>query len=463
MISYLIYIIDDEETIREGITMALEPEYQVKAFHTAEAAIKVIKGTPPDLVLLDIGLPGMDGIEALRHIKDIDPEILVIMITAYEDITTVITAMKQGARDYVIKPINMDGLEITIRNCLEAIRLRKEVRSLQERYLKENIPFFTGTSNVMQEVMEFIEMVAKSADTPILIIGETGTGKELIAGAIHYRSPNFNGPLITVNCASIHKELIESELFGYEKGAFTGARASGKRGLIEEAKNGTLFLDEVGDLSIEAQAKLLRFLEVGEFYHIGGTEKLTVKTRIVSATNKDLDAMIENSMFRKDLYFRLGVIKVEVPSLNERREDIIPLAKHFLVEFSKKFGKTFTRFSSQAEGILTSHRWTGNVRELRNFIERGALVGKGPELMPQDLGIKEAVRGQRSGRKDLPCTFPPIPPEGMDLSAGLQALERFYIEEALRMAGGNECKAARLLNINHHTFRYRRKRLKIRE
>lgn len=464
MISYLIYIIDDEETIREGITMALEPEYQVKAFPTAEAAIKAIKGTPPDLVLLDIGLPGMDGLDALRHIKDIDPEILVIMITAYEDINTVIAAMKQGARDYVIKPINMDGLEMIIRNCLESVRLRKEVRALQEHYLKENIPFFSGTSNIMQEVMEFIEMVAKSADTPILIIGETGTGKELIAGAIHYRSPNFNGPLITVNCASIHKELIESELFGYEKGAFTGARESGKRGLIEEAKNGTLFLDEVGDLSIEAQAKLLRFLEVGEFYHIGGTEKITVKTRIVSATNKDLEAMIQNGMFRKDLYFRLGVIKVEVPSLNERREDIIPLAEHFLVEFSKKFGKTFTGLSPQAEAVLTVHRWTGNVRELRNFIERGALVGKGPELTPQDLGIKDAgIRGVRSGRKDLPHTLPSIPPDGMDLAAAHQAFERFYIEEALRMAGGNECKAARLLNINHHTFRYRKKRLKIRE
>ena len=217
-------------------------------------------------------------------------------------------------------------------------------------------------------------------------------------------------------------------------------------------------------MSLEAQAKLLRFLEVGEFYHIGGTEKLTVETRIVSATNKDLEDMIQQGMFRKDLYFRLGVIKVEVPSLNERREDIIPLAEHFLVEFSKKFGKTFTGLSPEAVDVLTSHRWTGNVRELRNFIERGVLVGRGPELTSQDLGIKGAgTRGQRRPREGLPCTFPPIPPDGMDLSSAHQAFERFYIEEALRMAGGNECKAARILNINHHTFRYRRKRLKIRE
>src|SRR4030067_1511984 len=259
MISYSIFVIDDEDTIREGITMALEADYQIKTFSTAETAIGVIKENPPDLILLDIGLPGMSGIEALRKIKALHADVLVIMVTAYEDIDTVISAMKLGASDYVVKPIHMEGLEVTVRNALETIRLRKEVQILQERYLKENLPCFIGESNAIHDVVEFVGMVAKSPDTPILILGETGTGKELIASAIHYRSPNFRGPLITVNCAAIPRDLIESELFGYEKGAFSGASALGKKGLIEEAANGTLFLDEVGDLSPEAQAKLLRF------------------------------------------------------------------------------------------------------------------------------------------------------------------------------------------------------------
>ncbi|MBW1993946.1 MAG: sigma-54-dependent Fis family transcriptional regulator, partial [Deltaproteobacteria bacterium] len=313
MITYTIYVVDDEQTIREGITMALESDYRMRAFITAESALKAIEKKPPDLVLLDIGLPGMSGIEALKEIKRLYPHILIIMITAYEDINTVISAMKSGAYDYVVKPIHMEGLEVTIRNAFQTIRLRKEVQILQEKYLKENLPCFIAESNAIQNVMEFIDTVAKSPDTPILIMGETGTGKELLASAIHYRSPNFKGPLMTVNCAAIPKDLIESELFGYEKGAFSGASTSGKKGLIEEAANGTLFLDEIGDLSFEAQAKLLRFLEEGEFYRVGGTKKIHVKTRVVSATNKNLDRMMEEGQFRKDLFFRLSVIKVQVP------------------------------------------------------------------------------------------------------------------------------------------------------
>ncbi|MCJ7618037.1 MAG: sigma 54-interacting transcriptional regulator, partial [Desulfobacterales bacterium] len=253
MISYSLYIVDDEQIIREGITMALEFDYQVNAFSTAETAIKALKSSPPDLILLDINLPGISGINALREIKKLCPEILVIMITAYEDIKSVISAMKLGAYDYVVKPIHMDELEIIISNALKTIRLRKEVKALQDKYFKENLTCFIGESDTIQDVVEFIETVAKSPDTPILILGETGTGKEFIAGAIHARSPNFNGPLITVNCAAIPKELIESELFGYEKGAFSGACVNGKKGLIEEAEHGTLFLDEVGDLSLDAQ------------------------------------------------------------------------------------------------------------------------------------------------------------------------------------------------------------------
>jgi DNA-binding NtrC family response regulator len=460
MISYSIFIIDDEPVIREGITMALGSDYRVNAFPSAEKAIKTIKSSPPDLILLDVGLPGINGIQALCEIKKLCQEILVIMITAYEDIKTVISAMKLGAYDYVVKPIHMDELEIIISNALETIRLRKEVKALQDKYLKENLPCFIGESNAIEDVVEFIETVAKSPDTPILILGETGTGKELIAGAIHARSPNFNGPLIAVNCAAIPKELIESELFGYEKGAFSGANISGKKGLIEEAKHGTLFLDEVGDLSLDAQAKLLRFLEYGEFYRIGSTKKLKIKTRVVSATNKDLKKLIDNGLLRKDLYFRLGVIKVRIPSLKERRRDIIPLTKHFLYEFSKKFDKKFTSIDSEAETALKEYNWAGNVRELKNLVERGVLTGKGPELTLQDLGIEGIIdREINTSDKNKPC-FPLITPAGIDLSSVQKSLEKFYIEEALKMTGGNESKAAKLLNINYHTFRYRRNKFK---
>jgi DNA-binding NtrC family response regulator len=461
MTPFSIFVVDDEKTITEGLTLALETEYHVEAFATAEKAIEAIRETPPDLVLLDIGLPGMNGVAALERIKALNPDTLVIMITAYEDIKTVVSTMKLGAYDYVVKPIHMDGLELTIRNALETIRLRKEVQALQEAYLRENLPCFIGKSNAIQDVMEFIAMVAKSPDTPILILGETGTGKELIASAIHYRSPNFKGPLTTVNCAAIPRDLIESELFGYEKGAFTGAHSLGKEGLIKEAEGGTLFLDEVGDLSLEAQAKLLRFLEEGEFYRVGGTKKLRIQTRVVSATNKNLDLMIEQGLFRKDLFFRLGVIKVQIPSLNERPEDIIPLAKHFLYEFSKKFGKSFTGITPEAENALMLYRWTGNVRELRNLIERGVLTGEGPDLKPRDLGIKGIEEDETSKRKTDQIGLPPISPDGIDISSVQESLERFYITEALKIARGNESKAARLLNLNHHTFRYRKKKLNI--
>jgi DNA-binding NtrC family response regulator len=459
MIPYSIYIVDDEKTIREGVSMALEADYSVKAFDTAESAMDTLKENPPDLVLLDIGLPGMNGIEALGMIKALSPDILVIMITAYEDINSVISAMKLGAYDYVVKPLHMDALEVTIGNALESIRLRKEVQSLHEKYLKENLPCFVGESEAIQDVMEFVGTVAKSPDTPILIIGETGTGKELLASAIHYRSPNFKGPFMTVNCAAIPKDLIESELFGYEKGAFSGASPSGKNGLIEAAENGTLFLDEIGDLAMEAQAKLLRFLETGEFYRVGGTKKLQIQTRVVSATNKDLDRMIENGLFRKDLYFRLGVIKIQIPSLNERPDDILPLANHFLSEFSRKFDRSLTGLSPQAENALMAYRWTGNVRELKNIIERATLIGKKPELQAKDLGIERGHKPKAPKQSDVELSFPSLDDKGIDLSSVQEMLEKHYIIQALEMTDGNETKAARLLNMNHHTFRYRKKKL----
>jgi len=459
MLTYTLHVIDDESSITEGIKLALDASYHIVTFSDAESAIDAIKSDPPDIILLDIGLPDMNGIEALEKIKALHPDMLVIMITAYEDIATVVSAMKLGAYDYVVKPLHMDSLELTIKNALETIKLRKEVQTLQARYLQENLPCFIGESRAILDVMDFIEDVAKSPDTPVLLIGETGTGKELIASSIHYHSPNYQGPLATVNCAAIPTDLIESELFGYEKGAFSGAQSSGKKGLIEEAAGGTLFLDEVGDLSLEAQAKLLRFLEQGEFYRVGGTKKHHIQTRVVSATNKNVEEMIRDKRFRSDLYFRLGVISVEIPSLNERSEDIIPLAKHFLIEFNTKFNKNLSGLSSETEKYLLMHDWTGNVRELKNLIERGVLIGKEAELTPKDLGFdigRSTYGSQSTGR---PAPFPLLTDTGIDLNEIELSMERYYIEAAYEMANGNESKAAKLLGINHHTYRYRRRKL----
>lgn len=459
MIPYSLFIVDDEDTIRRTLSIAFEGRYRLADFPDAESAVSAARVDPPDLVLLDLGLPGMSGIEAIPMFRAIAPEVLIVVITAYEDVKSVVSAMKSGAYDYVVKPLDIDTLEMSIGNALESIRLKKEVQALQERYLRENLPCFIGESNTIQDVMEFVALLARSPDTPVLILGETGTGKELIASAIHYRSPNFRGPMIGVNCAAIPKELIESELFGYERGAFSGASSTGKKGMVEQAEGGTLFLDEIGDLSPEAQAKLLRFLEEGEYYRVGGTRKLTVRARVVSATNKNLQELIGKGLFREDLYYRLAVARVELPSLAERRDDIVPIALHFLLEFNRKFGRSFNGISRDAREALMGYRWKGNVRELRNFVERGVLVGKGPELTREDLGLAGQNVSAEPPSTAEEILHPLLPPEGVDLGMAHESVDRHFFREALRMAGGNETRAAQLLRINYSTFRYRRRKL----
>lgn len=449
----VILVVDDEPLIGEAIAAALEDSHQVVTFEAAEAALDAMGQAPPDLVLLDIGLPGMGGLEALARIRRFHPMVPVVMITADRDIATVVAAMKQGAWDYVAKPLEMEVLNRTIDNALTTGRLRRDLQALQLGFLEEHIPCFIGESDTIQAVMAFVRRVAASPDTPVLILGETGTGKELIASAIHYQSPNFKGPFTAVNCAAIPAELIESELFGYEKGAFSGANQA-KPGLIESAAEGTLFLDEIGDLSAAAQAKLLRFLETGEFYRVGGTRRRTIRTRVVSATNQDLDALMADGRFRQDLYFRLGVIRVTVPALNARPSDILPLARHFIEVFSQKFDKDVRTLSPEAVQALEGHRWTGNVRELRNVIERAVLLAAGQRVEGCDLDLGPKPVSAANG-------FAPLPSEGLDLPAAMAAMERFYIEAALRRTDGNESRAARLLRLNHHTFRYQRRKLDV--
>jgi len=459
MISFTIFVVDDEQTVREGISGVLRKYYRVQAFLSAEEAIDSMSSNPPDMVLLDVGLPGMSGIQALKKIKQRHPDTIVIMITAFEDVDTVVAAMKLGAHDYVVKPMQMAALLVTVRNALDAVSMRKEIQALHEKCLKENLPCFIGESNAIQDVMDIVKKAAQSTDTPILIQGETGTGKELIAKAIHYRSPYFKGPMIAVNCASIPKELIESELFGYEKGAFSGANPGGKAGLVEAANKGTLFLDEIGDLSLEAQAKLLRFLEDGEFYKVGGTRKQKSHTRVVSATNKDLLQMIQEERFRPDLYHRISVVKIVVPSLNQRRDDILPIAKHFLVEFSQKLNKVFTGISPQAESMLKAFEWKGNVRELKNVIEKGVLLEKGPELMLQNLELETIGQHKDFIKFENGTKVPPLAISGTNFPSVVNSIEKYYFDQALKMANGNECKAAKLLQLTRDRFRYRRKKL----
>jgi len=461
MTSYSLYVVDDEKVAREGLALALRKNYQVKTFDAAEQALDLLAGNRPDIILLDIGLPGMSGIEALEVIKERHPETLVIMITAYEEVKTVVSAMKLGAYDYVVKPIQMESLKVILRNAVETIRMRKEILTLHEAYLKENIPCFIGDSNAIQDVMEVVEKVAQSPDTPILIGGETGTGKELIARAIHYKSPNSKGALVTVNCAAIPNDLIESELFGYEKGAFSGADKSGKVGLVEEAADGTLFLDEVGDLSLEAQAKLLRFLDEGQYYRVGSTKARSIRTRIISATNKDLIDLVNQGKFRMDLYHRFAVVKLEIPSLNQRRDDILPIARHYLLEFNAKFGKSITSLSADAEKRLREFKWTGNVRELKNLIERAVLMGDGPELTSKDLGLAGNGQVGPSAESDSSNSLPPVSSSGVDLPAVMQTIEATYFNQALELANGNESKASQLLNLSRDKFRYRRQKLTI--
>ncbi|MCP3899344.1 MAG: sigma-54-dependent Fis family transcriptional regulator, partial [Desulfobacteraceae bacterium] len=454
MVRYSICIVDDEETIRDSLELVLSDEYDVKSFVDAESFLSNLGNISPDLVLLDIGLPGMNGIDALNVIKKKLPDLPVIMITAFEDISMVIKSMKIGAFDFILKPMNPDLLELTIKKALSSIALRKEVKILQEKYLKDNQPCFIGKSKNIEDVMDFVNMVAKSPDTPIMISGETGTGKELIARAIHVRSPVFQGPFVALNCSAFPNELIESELFGYEEGAFSGAKKQGKKGFIEEAENGTLFLDEVADLSLAGQAKLLRFLESGEFFKVGGTKKYKANVRLVSATNKNLEELMDKDLFRKDLFFRLCVVKAKIPSLNERRDDILPLAKYFLYEFNKKFKKNLEKISKEAEALLLSHKFTGNVRELKNIIERASLIAKNKELSEEDLGLyQKQIEKQPIDQTSFDEQSCIVPDKGIHLEELMQRIEKKYMEQALSLSQGNESKAARMLHMNHHTFR----------
>jgi len=447
-----ILVADDEQSMREFLDIMLKKEgYRVLLASNGEEVLKLAEKEIFDLILMDIRMPRMDGITVLKKVKAISPETIVIMITAYASADTAIQAMREGAYDYITKPFKVDEIKLIIRNALEKKNLQKEnillKQVVKDRYRFGNI---VGQSSKMLALYDLLEKVSVTK-TNVLITGESGTGKELVAKAIHYNSPRKEKPFVTLNCGAIPESLIESELFGHMKGAFTDAIAT-KKGLFEVADEGTIFLDEISELPFLMQVKLLRVLQDREFKRVGGTEDIRVDVRIIAATNRDLEeAVRETKTFREDLYYRLNVIQIKLPSLRERKEDILPLAEHFLRKYSEELNKRITRITPDALRILLEFDYPGNVRELQNIIERAvALEGTEELTAPNLTSYLEKSSSFKKGWIDLD-----IPNEGIDLEKVVEEIERVLLLKALDRTKGIKKKAAELLHINFRSMRYR--------
>ncbi|BCG45529.1 Two-component system response regulator protein [Citrifermentans bremense] len=446
-----IMVVDDEHLIRWSLEQNLKKQgYEVFTAGTGEDALRLARDEQPDLVLLDYHLPGINGLEVLQRLKELDEEILVIMVTAQGGLETAVNTMRHGAYDYINKPFNLDEMALVIRKALETSELRREVVQLRSEHKKQGPPKILGNSKHMRNVLEMMAKVAKSDASTVLVQGESGTGKELVAKYIHYESARADKPFVAINCAAVPATLLESELFGHEKGAFTDAKNS-KKGLFELADGGTVFLDEIGDMEIGMQAKLLRFLEDRTFRRIGGSKMIPVDVRIVSATNKDLLKAIEDKSFRNDLYYRLQVIPIFLPSLRERKEDILVLANYFIEVFSKEFGKPTKGISSMAEKLLVEYNWPGNIRELKNVIERAIILGNDENLLLENLPLEIVAK---ASHVTVPLTTFKLPPEGIDI----EEVERELIKQSLEMTDWNQSKAAKKLNLGIDAFRYRMKK-----
>jgi two-component system response regulator AtoC len=449
---FRILIVDDEEVIRNSIALYLRREgYQVDVCASGEAGLRRIEEVGPDLVLLDVKLPTLGGLEVLKRAKESKDDLIVIMITAFGSIESAVQAMKAGAYDYITKPLDLDELDVTIKKGLETVRLKKEVSLLRkERLERFNVEYVAAESLSMREVEEQIEKIARYDRSTVLIQGESGTGKELVATSIHYKSPRADKPFVVVNCAAIPKELVESELFGYESGAFTGAARQGKMGKFEMAEGGTLFFDEIGELDLAAQVKLLRFLETREFERIGSTKPpRKIEVRVLAATNKRLIDFVNAGSFRLDLYHRLNVMSIVVPPLRERQMDILKLAKNFVHHNNRQFRKRVHGFTPEAEQALFSYGWPGNVRELKNIMERAVFLCERDVISRNDLAI-ELPSGA-----DLP---PSSPSWAGDTVLPLEEVVRRYMHEVLERTAGNKSQAARLLGITRKTLRERLER-----
>ncbi len=448
MTSETILIVDDEEFLRDQLQRILGEEgYAVRGVETGRRALELVDREGVDLVLLDLNLPDLHGIEVLRELRARDPELLVIVVTGYGSVESAVESLKLGAYDYIKKPFKADAIKLIVRLALETQRLRRRVRVLQERETGSG-QAVVAESPAMGGVLAQARDVSRHADTTVLITGESGTGKEVVARLIHSLSERASGPFLEINCASIPGPILESELFGHEPGAFTDARKA-KEGLLQAANRGTVFLDEVGDMDLGLQAKLLRFLETRKIRRLGGVREVEVDVRVVAATNQDLQGSIEARSFREDLYYRLNVFPIRIPPLRDRREDILPLAHHFLAHFARKFHKPMLEIAPEALERLASHAWPGNVREVRNLMERMVITCRGPVLRAEDLPEE-----LRPGESALVGQWN-LPPGGCNLEEIEARVARALITQALERSGGNVSRAARLVGLPRGTFRHR--------
>ena len=444
-----ILVVDDEKLIRWSLKERMTREgHSVREAEDGKSAAAALDAELPDLVLLDMKLPDTDGLTILRSILDRAPQLPVIIITAYSTVDTAVEAMRVGAYDYISKPFDMDELTMTVKRALEASTLRREVTErVREEKARFGIHNFVGKSRPMQEIGSLVRKVSQSQASTVLIRGESGTGKDVIARAIHFESARADKPFMNITCTALQETLLESELFGHEKGAFTDAKSQ-KKGLFELANNGTVFLDEIGDMSPSLQAKLLRALEDRTFRRVGGSQDIKVDVRIIAATNRPLEKLIEEKRFREDLYYRLNIITIDILPLRERREDIPLLVDHFLKKFSTEFRKTINDISSEALRKLESYDWPGNVRELKNVIERAVLLGSGPVISAEDLTLG---RGPAAAAPDKDKKLFSLPAKGVKFDE----LEKDIVLQALERTNGNQTKAGELLGMTRDQIHYR--------
>lgn len=446
-----ILVIDDEKLLRWSLNQNLtKVGYNVVEAETGEEGIKKYHEEKPDITLLDIHLPDLSGIHVLEQIREHDPAATVIMITAYGDIQTAVKTIKIGAYDFVEKPFNMDKLNILLEKAAETAALRNEVRQFRNGLAnKYGFDSIIGKSDEMTKVFHFIKKISISESTTVLIQGESGTGKDLVAKVIHYQSARADRPFMEINCTALPETLIESELFGYEKGAFTDAKAM-KKGLFELTEGGTIFLDEIGDMKLSTQAKLLKVLESKSFKRIGGVKDIEVDVRIIAATNKDLAEAVKKGDFREDLYYRLKVIPLFLPALREKKSDIPFLSKFFIHEFNKEFKKNVKGLSKETEKCFMQYHWPGNVRELKNVIERAMILESEDYILSDHLPLELTSPSTFVSSKPEETTIR-IPPGGIDI----EVVEKELIRQALEMTNGNQTRAAKQLNLTRDALRYR--------
>ena len=452
-----ILVVDDDRGMREFLEIMLAREgYQVKSACDGKEALDFCKRHKFDLVITDLKMPKVDGIDLLKHVKEMHPETMSILITAYASGETAVAAMKEGAYDYIEKNFDVEDLKDTIRDALTKKGIKKE-DALFIKDVEDAVSFgnLIGKSREMLKVYSLIKKVADTTAT-VLITGESGTGKELVARAIHETSGRKNMPFIVINCGGIPENLLESELFGYMKGSFTGAY-SNNAGLFENARGGTVFLDEIGELPPVLQVKLLRVIQEKTFRRVGGSEDIKVDVRFISATNQDLEQKVENGSFREDIYYRLNVVAVNIPPLRKRREDIPILTRYFIEKYSKEFGKEIKKISAYAMKLLMEYMFPGNVRELENIIERSVAMETSNIILPENLVMSGTGMPDWNAASNID-----IPDEGISLNDEMAKIERLVVKKALKKVNGSKVKAAELLHLSVDSLRYRLEKLDVR-